>query len=155
MVSSDRLEPGQEGVIRATVDTNRKKGRVVKTVQVKTNDPQHPLIVLKLRANIIDGFHASAHEPEAIFRSPCRSCHVDRGIGRSGAALFRADCMMCHRRGYVGKDILELKKLTTEQLKTAIEEGVEGTVMPGFSSRVGGPLTQSQIRSLIRYIKEH
>ncbi len=155
MVSSDHLGPDEEGIIKATVDTKRKTGRVVKTIQVRTNDPLRPLIVLKLRAKIVDPFHSSTLEPQAIFRSPCRSCHVDRGIGRSGAALFRADCMMCHRRGYVGKDILELKKLSIKQLKTAIDEGVEGTVMPGFSSRVGGPLTESQIRSLIRYIKEH
>jgi len=155
VVSSDHLGPGEEGIIKTTFDTSRKIGTVVRTIQVKTNDPVRPLVVLRLKAKIVDAFHSSNLEPKAIFRSPCRSCHVDRGIGRTGAALFRADCMMCHRRGYVGKDILELKKLSKQQLKSAIEEGVKGTVMPGFSSRVGGPLTESQIRSLIRYIKEH
>ncbi|RMG73795.1 MAG: DUF1573 domain-containing protein [Nitrospirae bacterium] len=155
MVSSDHLGPGEEGTIRAVVDTRRKRGRIVKTVQVQTNDPEKPLVVLRLTATVKDPYHGVAHEAEAIFRTPCRSCHVDRGMGRTGAALYRADCMMCHRRGRLGKDITELKKLTFEQLRDAIENGIEGSVMPGFSSRVGGPLTQAQIRSLIRYIKGH
>lgn len=155
MVSSDHLGPQEEGIIKATVDTRRKKGRIVKTIQIRSNDPEQPLVVLKLTANVKDPFHNAAHEADAIFRTPCRSCHVDRGVGRSGAALFRADCMMCHRRGRVGKDLLELKKLSFEQLRRSIDEGVQGTVMPGFSARLGGPLTESQIRSLIRYIKGH
>ncbi len=155
MVSSDHLGSGEEGTIKATVDTRRKRGRIVKTVQVKTNDPQRPLVILKLMANVKDPFHAAAHEPDAIFKTPCRSCHVDRGVGRTGAALFRADCMMCHRRGRVGNDLLQLKKLSFEELTRSIEEGVKGTIMPGFASRVGGPLTEAQIRSLVRYIKGH
>ncbi len=155
MVSSDHLGPGEEGVIKATVDTRNKRGRIVKTIQVRTNDPERPLVILKMFANVKDPFHSTAHEPDAIFRTPCRSCHVDRGIGRTGAALFRADCMMCHRRGRIGKDILQLKKLSFEELRRSIEEGIAGTIMPAFSARLGGPLTQAQIRSLIRYIKEH
>ncbi len=153
MVSSDHIGPNETGRIRATVKTDGKKGRILKTVQVETNDPVRPLVVLKLRANVIDAFHEKPLQPDAIFRSPCRKCHLDRGRDQMGAALFRADCIMCHMRGKSAPSISSLKKLSRERLKEAIEEGVPDSMMPGFSWRVGGPLTEAQIRSLLKYIK--
>ena len=153
MVSSDHLEPGQQGQIKAIVKTDGKKGIIVKTVQVRTNDPEQPLVILKLKAKVIDPFHTGQHSADEILRSPCKRCHVDKGLGRVGAALFRADCLMCHRRGRAAPSLSQMRKLPEARLKRAIEEGVPDTMMPGFSFRTGGPLTDTQVRSLIRYIK--
>ncbi len=153
MVSSDRLAPGEQGRIRVTVRTDRKKGVIARTVQVRTNDPLNPLVILNLRANVTDPFHGKKLDPKEMFRTPCRKCHVDRGRGRFGADLFRADCIMCHMRGKNAAPLGALRKLPRERLQAAVEKGVPGTVMPGFSWKTGGPLTDSQVRSLITYIK--
>ena len=48
MASSGRLEPGEEGKIGVRVDIKGKTGTLKKTVQVYTNDPQNPVIVLNV-----------------------------------------------------------------------------------------------------------
>ena len=154
MVSSDHLEPGESGAIKATVSTRGKKGRLVKTVQVKTNDPAHPLTILKLRAKVVDPYHTGITSPSAIFSDPCRSCHVERGIGKMGAVLYRADCLICHRRGRRAGSISDMRKLSRDNLGKIITYGIKDTMMPGFGSIAGGPLTEQQINSLIRYIKK-
>lgn len=153
MISSDHLDPEEEGQIKATVSTEGKKGLLSKTIQVRSNDPEHPLVILKLKALVKDPFHESFTKADEIFRTPCRKCHVDRGTGRKGAKLFRADCLMCHRRGKAAPSLSRLRKIREDKLKTSIEFGKRGSLMPGFSSSVGGPLTDTEIRSLIRYIK--
>jgi mono/diheme cytochrome c family protein len=154
VVNSETIGPGETGEIKVTVDTSWKKGRVEKTVQVKSNDPLNPLVILQLRADVRDPYHTgNTTKAEAIFRSPCRKCHTDRGIGQLGATLFRTDCLICHRRGKIAKPLVLLRKLPEKKLKNALEKGIPDTVMPGFSWRKGGPLTDTQIRSLIQYIK--
>jgi hypothetical protein len=153
VVSSDHVESFQEGRIQATVRTDGKEGPITKTIQVKTNDPLRPLIVLKLKAEVKDPFHEGISKPGNLFHEPCRRCHVDRGIGKRGGHLFSADCLMCHSRGKDAKPLASLRKLPRDRIKKGIEDGVSDTMMPGFSSRSGGPLTNVQIRSLIEYIK--
>ncbi|HEC97572.1 MAG TPA: hypothetical protein ENI58_05355 [Nitrospirae bacterium] len=153
MVSSDRLAPAEKGEISVTLRTDRKKGFIASTVQVRTNDPLRPLVILNLKANVIDSFHGKNLETKEIFRSPCRKCHVDRGRGQLGANLFRPDCIMCHMRGMSASSIALLRKLPDRRVLAAIEKGIPDTMMPGFSWKVGGPLTESQIRSLVTYIK--
>lgn len=154
MVSSDHIAPGGEGTIKAVVQTDNERGIITKTVQVRTNSPERPLVILRLRARVIDNYHSGVMRAEEIFRSPCRGCHVERGIGRLGADLFRADCLMCHRVGMIGPSITALRKIPDDRLKKGIENGVADSMMPGFSFKVGGPLTNAQIRSLVDYIKK-
>ncbi len=153
MVSSDRLGPGETGEIKAVMQTKGKKGLVTKTVQVRTNDPEHPLTILKLKARIQDPFHQDIGSSTTLFSDPCRTCHVERGIGKMGTVLFRADCIMCHRRGKKAGSIADMRKLPRKDLRKIISFGKEGTMMPGFASVAGGPLTDQQINSLVRYIK--
>lgn len=136
-----------------TLQTDGKEGLIRKTVQVVTNDPVKELVVLKLKARVVDNFHKDKSRPDAIFRSPCRRCHIDRGIGKLGGELFRADCLVCHKMGGSAKPLSLLRKLPKGRLRKAIERGVPETVMPGFSWRFGGPLTVTQIRSLDKYVK--
>ncbi|NOY64465.1 MAG: DUF1573 domain-containing protein [Nitrospirae bacterium] len=153
MVSSDHLGPGEEGQIMVTVTTEGKKGPVTKTVQIRSNDPGKPLVILKLKANVLDPFHKGVHEAKEIFRTPCSRCHVEKGLGKSGAFLYQADCLLCHRRGKSAVSISEMKRLTREELEEIIKYGKPDTMMPGFSFEIGGPLTERQINSLVRYIK--
>jgi hypothetical protein len=52
MVSSDHLAPGETGRIRTTVNTAGRKGRLLKSVQVLSNDPARPAVALSLKATV-------------------------------------------------------------------------------------------------------
>ncbi len=52
MASSSHLKPGEKGKLTAKVDTNNRAGVIVKHVEVYTNDPARPKIVLSLKADI-------------------------------------------------------------------------------------------------------
>ncbi len=52
MASSSHLKPGEKGKLTAKVDTNHRAGVIVKHVEVYTNDPARPKIVLSLKADI-------------------------------------------------------------------------------------------------------
>jgi len=52
MASSDRLKPGEKGMIRVKVDTRKKTGPVYRTVQVQTNSPDNPLTILSVMVDV-------------------------------------------------------------------------------------------------------
>lgn len=101
-----------------------------------------------------------------IFTGQCATCHVKKGIGKTGKALFQADCGMCH--GMNGRSLSDHPNATAPaliprdyqnpqtyaRLKRVIESGSPvHPSMPGFLDRNGGPLTQSQVDSLIDYLQ--
>lgn len=154
MVSSDHLIPGEEGHIKAKVNTKGKKGRITKTVHVFSNDPENPTVTLTLVAKVVDPYHTRKFDAREIFKKPCADCHVERGKGKKGAALFNASCLICHRTGRTGSSLSKLRTLEEAKLRTAIFSGVPGTSMPGFSWTEEGPLEAEEINSIIRYIKQ-
>jgi hypothetical protein len=52
MASSSHLKPGEKGKITAKVDTSQRRGMLVKTIEVFTNDAKQPKTLLTLRANV-------------------------------------------------------------------------------------------------------
>jgi hypothetical protein len=54
VVSSDRLEPGVVGQVKATVDTTNRRGRLEKHVTVYSNDRTNPALTLSLSMDIIE-----------------------------------------------------------------------------------------------------
>jgi len=52
MAGSSRLEPGASGAIRVVFDTGGRIGRIVRTIDVFTNDPEKPKVVLTLKAGM-------------------------------------------------------------------------------------------------------
>ena len=46
------IEPGGNGMIKATMDTSNLKGGVAKAVRILTNDPVNPEIILVMKANV-------------------------------------------------------------------------------------------------------
>lgn len=101
-----------------------------------------------------------------IFTGKCRSCHVTPGIGKKGKELFDVSCEMCHGRAGAQrlKELpgIKLNKafLTSISNKTLYHLIATGTpdlkkwqMMPGFLKKNGGPLTKSQVLSLVKYLK--
>jgi cytochrome c553 len=153
MASSSRLKPGEKGKIKVAVDIRGKFGKIVKTVQVVTNDPQRRQTTLSLKMVVKDLIHMKKHKAAEIFGSACRGCHVDRGKSRKGFDLFLNDCTMCHNTGSSAATLARMRAKPVEDVEKAIREGIDKTSMPGWDIRHGGPLSEEEIRSLVDYIK--
>ena len=52
MASSSHLKAGEKGKITAHIDMKGRAGTLLKTVQVYSNDPKRPSVVLSLRATV-------------------------------------------------------------------------------------------------------
>lgn len=153
MASSSRLKPGEKGEIKVTVDIRGKFGKIMKTVQVSTNDPQRPQTTLSMTMTVKDLIHMKKYRAAEIFNGPCKGCHVDRGRSRKGFDLFLNDCKMCHDAGRSASPLAQMRLKPKEDIEKAIRHGVEKTSMPGWDIRQGGPLGEDEIRSLVDYIK--
>jgi len=53
VAGSDHLKPGERGTITVHVSTVMKAGSVAETVEVVSNDPKRPKIVLTLQAVVV------------------------------------------------------------------------------------------------------
>jgi mono/diheme cytochrome c family protein len=165
-----KYEPGKKGVLKITLDTIGKIGDIRKTIEVETNSTNQNPVELILWAEIVE--HPSPEKMAMmremsgnIFKGDCRSCHVNRGIGKLGAALYEADCAMCH--GPVGGDEKHhpaqkftnnyVERITRKQLEQWIVYGTPDEskkhMMPGFHTKEGGPLSDEQVKSLVTYLK--
>jgi len=54
MASSSHLNPGETGVITGKLSTSMKKGLVSETIEVVSNDPKRPKLILTLQALILE-----------------------------------------------------------------------------------------------------
>ena len=89
----------------------------------------------------------------------CASCHSKPAAAKQGADLYAAICEMCHGpegegdRGPSLRSPDYLESHTDQELETGIAYGTANPRMPGFAEMMGGPLSQSQIRSLVQLIR--
>lgn len=147
VIIDESIGSGKAGIIRVTIDTTGKIGKIVKTIEIMTNASPEPFI-LKLRA-LVRHSGDGVIDAGAIFREGCRRCHVGENIElKRGEALFNAVCFMCH------KDYTPPENLSKGLLKKSISDGVVNTSMPGFLKINGGPLSPEQISSLADFLKK-
>lgn len=96
------------------------------------------------------------NDRQAVFKGDCRSCHVDKGIGKVGKELYDADCGICHDDVHRAAMVPDLKvprsKRDLEFWRTWIAEGKAGTMMPAFLQKHGGPLSQQEVDALAAYL---
>jgi mono/diheme cytochrome c family protein len=160
------IQPGKSTRLLVTLDSSLKLGAITKTIDIVTNDAEHPRSTLTLTAMAIAPKGATTHngtvavkDPLVLFKEDCASCHVQRGEGKLGEELFLADCGMCHgmdAQGGVAPSLLTLKYDTPEQrqwVRDVIANGApQNPSMPPYSKVKGGPLTETQIDSLVSYL---
>lgn len=164
--------PGESGVINVSFDAGDKFGQIQKETMVASNDPTSPKIQLILRSRVVlhpgknGSMAAMSSANESIFSGTCRSCHVDKGLGKKGEALFAADCQLCHGRAgrpdslFHPGPTLDNAFLSTFDRKVLFNRIAEGTpdprkrhMMPGFMKKFGGPLSAGQVASLVDYLQ--
>lgn len=157
------LGPKESTEMEILIDTSMKQGDVIKSVDISTNDPIHPIVPVKITMHVKDRHKTMGKDGMAkIFTSEkCTSCHVDKGVGLAGKDLYEADCAMCHgkdAKGAVGGALIYgdySNEKYVEHIRQVISYGSKTHAsMPGFHNEAGGPLIQEQIDSLVDYLKK-
>jgi mono/diheme cytochrome c family protein len=149
--------------LHVTLDTSIKLGKVKKTIEVYSNDAQHAVKTLTITANVISTLKGhpkmTVKDPLVLFKGRCATCHVLRGVGKTGQALFIADCAMCHgqnAQGAVAMSLLGRDYRNPKQValvRKMIAEGAPNNPeMPPFSKAHGGPLNDAEIDSLVTFL---
>ena len=74
-----------------------------------------------------------------------------------GARIYSENCLVCHGEGGKGRVGAELSKnwpaIRPDLLvRSIIETGVPGSLMPAWSQKHGGPLSEKEIDALVTYI---
>ncbi len=154
------LAPGAHGAFSGSIDFRGKEGTVNKTLYVNS-DAGTQTLAITVKIPAVDETARKANQMiaqadrSAIFRGDCAKCHVEPGVGRSGAELFTAVCGVCHfaaRRASMVPDLFVAKQhRDAEFWRKWISEGKEGTLMPAWSKEHGGPFTREQIDSLVQF----
>ncbi len=167
-LSTRQLPPGHSAWVPVAMDTHLKLGDLKKTLWLYSNDPTTPKLEITLAGQVGGAKAKALHHGTAgvkvkdrlvLFKGTCKSCHVSKGVGRTGQALFLADCSMCHGLKGEGGVAPSLKGLNLQSeagkayARKVIAEGAPNNPsMPPFAQRLGGPLSEAQIDSLITYL---
>jgi mono/diheme cytochrome c family protein len=154
------IAPGAGGIMKVTLNFAGKDGRVMKTAEVDSSEGLQTLLVT---VNI-PGPDEQQREHnrqlalvnrQAVFRGDCATCHAAAIGAKKGAELFQATCAICHVSAHRASMVADL--LTARDHRDAefwrkwITEGREGSLMPAFAQSRGGPLTDSQVASLVEF----
>jgi mono/diheme cytochrome c family protein len=106
----------------------------------ETGSPQNflPLPTLGARPPItpVPNVEGDPNHGAVLFEQNCAVCHGQNGEGRIGATLAKA-------WSSVRADL---------RVKSTIENGISGSVMPAWSQANGGPLTGAEINDLVAFI---
>jgi hypothetical protein len=160
------LKAGSTTFLTITMDTSLKLGPITKTVDVTSNDPLTPKLSLTITGQVVPSPTASHHNGQVVvkdrlvlFKGTCKTCHVDKGVGKVGEELFMADCAMCHGingAGGVAPSLLKLNyddPTTRAYVNRIITDGAKNNPsMPPFGKHWGGPLSPEQIESVVNYL---
>lgn len=158
------LAPHTNGEISVSVHLAGKSGTIWKTITVfSTNNTQK---VLTVKVNLPENPQVmrmrnqatAMSNPHAIFEGQCATCHVDKAKGLFGKALYKEACGICHEAEHRASQVPDLHMLPhpTDYAfwKQIISDGKPNTMMPGFSQKKGGPLSDEQIASLAKVLDE-
>lgn len=158
------IEPGQREAIVVTIDVVGRKGELIKTVQVDSTAG-----VQTLRVNItLPPPDAAARQRDreiamrdrqAVFRGNCAECHARQKPTMYSVALYEISCAICHASQSRAADVPDLyaiaqKRPAAEHWLKWIREGRAGSLMPAFAQNAGGPLTDVQIETLVKFLRE-
>jgi cytochrome c553 len=162
-----RIEPGASGQIGATMNLANKSGTITKTVTVNTDKGPKLLFV---KANILppsaeqmemdsreNNQRIALADRQAVFRGDCARCHSE-SKDKMGHELYTSVCGVCHEaehRAAMVPNLHALKSPTNaDYWRNWVTHGKAGTLMPAFSEKEGGILTDEQIDSLVKYLSE-
>lgn len=159
IIDNKKILPGNKAKIKITIDTTGKELDIDKTVTITSNDSLRPQMVLTVAVRVEPVEHPDFDIGESLFSYRCKSCHVDSGKGLMGRGLYEAICYQCHGRNGKGAtavafDTQEYSEHSYEYIYKWTAQGKRGTGMAGYSKEHGGPLTNEEIDSLVKFIQQ-
>jgi len=166
-----KLEPGASGEIPVTMSTAGKMGSIEKAVMVDSTTGTKTLIV---RANMpaagsqpvaggmdpdrLKNMQMTLADRQIVFKGECAKCHVEPAANKTGEQLYVAACGICHdsvHRAAMVPDLKNLRHPTNEEhWRKWTRSGRPGSMMPAFAKNEGGPLTDEQIESLVKFLTD-
>lgn len=162
-----KLEPNQSSEIPINMDLRGKSGTIMKTVTIHSDQGQKVLLVksiiptpdanpMTMGANRERNQQLALADRQAVFKGDCARCHVEPVIGKMGKELYTAACGICHEAEHRASMVTDLHNLKTppnaEYWKFFVVNGKPGTLMPAFAQAHGGPLSDTQVASLVEYL---
>jgi mono/diheme cytochrome c family protein len=163
-----RLESGSSGTLHLDVDLRGKTGTIVKSAFIETeNGTNTVMLKVNIASPVASPASAGSRERamqvaladrQSVFKGDCAKCHVEPTVGLAGKRLYDAACGICHEAEHRASMVPDLKQLAhatnADYWRAMIVAGKPGTLMPGFSSDMEGPLTKRQIDSLVLYLTQ-
>jgi mono/diheme cytochrome c family protein len=156
-----KLAPAEKGTVSAIVDFHGKDGDVAKALFVGTSaGPQTLLMHVKIpmldEATRKQNQSMATADRQAVFRGECASCHAKPAENKYGEELFHAACAVCHISSHRASMVPDLfvarDKRDAGWWTKWITEGREGSLMPAFAAKHGGPLNDAQVDSLVEFV---
>jgi mono/diheme cytochrome c family protein len=161
------LPPGTNGSLSVTMNLANKMGTVMKTVTITTDKGPK---ILYVKSNILPpaaGQMVAADREanqklalanrQAVFRGDCATCH-SASKDKMGKELYVSVCGVCHEAEHRASMVPNLHALSqptnAEYWRNWITHGKPGTLMPAFSEKEDGILSDAQIESLVKYLTE-
>ena len=152
--------PSEQGEMEVVIDTQGKKGIIVKTVTVTMENNEAATAELSLTMKLEPPPHPKMERVRNLnAEATCKTCHLESGEGQSGVFLYHRVCSQCHGKKGVGASALALSDAEWQQrvddarIKDVIYQGLPEQGMPSFVEGVTPPLTDEQVGSLIKYIR--
>ena len=160
------IPPGKTEELKLSFDMRGRTGLQTKTAVVETERGRR-LLTMNIR---IPAAPAMAADPgardrnqalakadrQAVFKGDCARCHVVPTLGLSGGDLYKAACGICHDAEHRASFVPVLRDLQRpadrDYWRTMVVAGKPGSLMPGFSADMGGPLNRMQIDSLVEFL---
>lgn len=158
------LAPGKDGSFGINMDLRGKTGSITKSVFVTTDKGSKTIYVrgvLPSPASMTEdqrkqNLAIAKADRQVVFKGECASCHATPAQGKTGGQLFTAACAICHdstHRNEMVPDLNVARQVRDfEYWRKWIAEGKEGTLMPAFAQKEGGPLSDAQIVSLAHWL---
>ena len=144
---------GKSGVVMKSLTLFTDKGQ--KVLMLKTTilapDPQLMTVADRDRNQLL-----AKTDRQVVFKGDCARCHVEPVIGKFGKDLYVVACGICHEAEHRATMVSDLRNLpndtNAEYWKLMCSMGKTNTLMPAFAQAQGGPLSDSQIASLVDYL---
>jgi len=167
-----KIEPGSNGPINVTMHLAGKMGTVEKGVTISSTTGIKTLIVRSyipaqtnaqptiggMDADRLKNMQLALADRQVVFKGECAKCHSEPAQGKTGEQLYVVACGICHdsvHRAAMVPDLKNLKHPTNdEHWRKWTRSGRPGSMMPGFAKAEGGPLTDEQVDSLVKFLTD-
>ncbi len=146
---------GKTGVFTKSLTVITSTGIQELTTSVEIENPVlRTMSVAEREQNLMQ----SEVDRQSIFKGDCGKCHAEPAKNKYGPSLYEAACGICHDAKHRASMVPDLKpKIKTESAdywRQWITFGKKDGIMPAFASTEKGPLSGSQISTLVHYLSK-